>query len=147
MSSQATTHAFGRPTGAEACDREAPDNETTPPPVKVRIMDARTIEMAASLATTLIIAVTAFAALRQIRHNRMANELQIHLNFVSEAKTAEITDAIHWTHAFAKHIRDPDFARHLLQDEESKERDRLFNLVRFLNALRPSLLSADFRSD
>lgn len=94
-------------------------------------MDARTIETAASLATTLIIAITAFAALRQIRHNRMANELQIHLNFVNDEKTKEIRDAVHWTHEFARRIKDPAFARHLVHDDACEERDRLFDLIRF----------------
>jgi len=33
----------------------------------------------ATLTTTVIVAVTTFAALHQIRHNHMANELQLHI--------------------------------------------------------------------
>ncbi|HVA27028.1 MAG TPA: hypothetical protein VNF68_02545 [Candidatus Baltobacteraceae bacterium] len=94
-------------------------------------MDSATIGLVASLATTLIIAVTAFAALRQIRHNRTANELQIYLRFVDEVSTPQMMDSIRWTHDFAKRLKDPEYRITFARDAEGEDHRRFSGIVRF----------------
>lgn len=72
-------------------------------------MDSAAIGTRANLVTTVIVAVTVFAALRQMRHNHMANELQLHLHFVNEVTTPEMRDQIEWMGEFAERLKDPEY--------------------------------------
>lgn len=94
-------------------------------------MDSATIGAMASLATAVIVAVTAFAALRQIRHNHMANELQVHLHFVNEVNSAEMREAIPWTYEIAEKLKDPAQRERFVHGPQNENRDRFFRVVRF----------------
>ena len=94
-------------------------------------MDAASLGTVASLVSTLIIAVTAFAALRQIRHNRTANELQIYLQFVGELNAPQMMDAISWTRDFAKRMREPACREAFARDPDGEDHRRFSAIVRF----------------
>ncbi len=96
-------------------------------------MDSTTIGTAANLTTTLIVAVTSFAALRQMRHNHTANELQLHLHlhFVNEVNSPEMRGAMEWTQAFAERMKDPGFRELLLHDPQHESLRDFFRIMRF----------------
>ncbi len=94
-------------------------------------MDPATIGMAANLITTAIVAVTAFAALRQIRHNHMANELQLYLHFVNELNGEEMRGMVDWTGAFAERMKDSDYREAFARDPTSEDVQRFITILRF----------------
>lgn len=94
-------------------------------------MDSSTIGALANVASTLIVAIAAFAALRQMRHNNTANELQLHLHFVNELNSPEMRGEIEWTSEFAQRLKDPEYREVLARDPAHPDRRRFAKIMQF----------------
>ena len=94
-------------------------------------MDSSLIANLANLTTTIIVAVTAFAALRQMRHNYMANELQLHLHFIDEVNDPEMSAAINWMREFAARMNDAAYRESFLRDPHGEDGQRFTAVARF----------------
>jgi hypothetical protein len=81
-----------------------------------RRMDSTAIGTAANLVTLVIVAITAFAALRQMRHNQMANELEVFTTFVRELNEPEMSARLVWMMDLAERLNDPDYRERFLAD-------------------------------
>lgn len=75
-------------------------------------MDARLIGAwvsgAASLATLVVVAITAYAALRQMRHMRSGNQVAALLPLIAEYRSAEVSESLNYVMSgLADDLRDP----------------------------------------
>lgn len=75
-------------------------------------MDARLIGAwvsgAASLATLVVVAITAYAALRQMRHIRSGNQVAALLPLIAEYRSAEVSESLNYVMSgLADDLRDP----------------------------------------
>ena len=94
-------------------------------------MDSTAIGTAANLVTLVIVAITAFAALRQMRHNQTANELVLFTNFVREVNEREMSGDIPWMMGLAERLKDPEYRERFAADTTNDEVRRAKVLMQF----------------
>ena len=96
-------------------------------------MNASWVAAFASLASTLVVAVTAIAAFVQIRHVRNANEISVYLRLAERLDSLETGEAIAGIDALTERVRsDRAFRTRLTQPGYIDEFDNIESLLRFL---------------
>jgi hypothetical protein len=99
-------------------------------------VDATWVAAIASVASALVVGVTALAAFLQIRHVRYANELSVYMRLFDRLDTPNTLEAFRSIDALAARIRtDPEFRRRMAYERAVPEFDAVASLLQFFEHL------------
>jgi hypothetical protein len=97
-------------------------------------MDSGWVAAIASIASAFIVAVTAIAAFRQLKHNRNANDIVVYLRLIDRLDSAETQEARAAIAIFAEKVNNDRVYREALRDPKNRPEEfrRIAELLGYL---------------